>query len=276
MTRAGCDSGTGRKRHLILETATNETDIRQAQALRYRAFVGGIVADDEAPAKSLLQDIFDDYCEHLIVRDYVTREVVASGRMLTREKSALIGGFRAETMFDTSGLVTVPERCVELDRVCVHPDYQGSAAFKVLWTGISNWLESAGARHVFGTVTVNATDGGRGIQALLDRLLRRFRSIAEHRVRPCTGAAPQPDPDAPPEDGLRLPYVLKRYVELGAKLCGGVALDTAYPVGEVFVVLDRHEASLRATPQPGALSTESGSTLWDLPSRDGGRLELRS
>ena len=55
-------------------------EVREAQRLRYAVFAGEMGAQLNAPVAGHDIDRFDDYCEHLLVRDAVTRQVIGTYR----------------------------------------------------------------------------------------------------------------------------------------------------------------------------------------------------
>ena len=70
--------GAGRARKLYQVTMTNSPEaVREAQRLRYMVFVEEMGARLSTPEPGLDIEIYDPYCQHLLVRDADTEEVVA-------------------------------------------------------------------------------------------------------------------------------------------------------------------------------------------------------
>lgn len=91
--------------------ARTEEDVRAAQRLRYDVFVTEMGARLSVPAGSPEGhdiDLFDPYCEHLLVRlqseDGEPGEVIGTYRVMTPDSSKLIGGLYSETEFDLTRL----------------------------------------------------------------------------------------------------------------------------------------------------------------------------
>ncbi|HET9255294.1 MAG TPA: GNAT family N-acetyltransferase, partial [Pseudonocardiaceae bacterium] len=74
-------ASTGSPRYTLL-VAQRQADVRAAQRLRYRVFVGEMGAVLHGCANGLDIDHFDSYCDHLVVREDVTGEIVGTYRML--------------------------------------------------------------------------------------------------------------------------------------------------------------------------------------------------
>src|SRR5919106_104089 len=65
------DARTPRRtaRRLSVGLATDEEERRAAQRLRWRVFAEELGARLDSPEPGIDQDIFDAYCEHLVVKD---------------------------------------------------------------------------------------------------------------------------------------------------------------------------------------------------------------
>lgn len=110
--------------------ARTEEDVRAAQRLRHEVFVGEMGARLSVPAGSPEGhdiDLFDPYCEHLLVRltteDGESGEVIGTYRVLTPASAKRVGGLYSETEFDLTRLRGLRSKMVELGRSCVHPDF---------------------------------------------------------------------------------------------------------------------------------------------------------
>ena len=64
---------------LELSMAGSATEVAEAQALRYRVFAEELGARLESEGACTDSDRFDDFCEHLTVRDSASGEVVGCG-----------------------------------------------------------------------------------------------------------------------------------------------------------------------------------------------------
>ena len=78
--------------------------IDAAQAVRYRVFVEEMGARLNSPEPGHDIDLFDDYCEHLLVRDEASGQVVGTYRVLTPVQARRVGGLYSETEFDLTRL----------------------------------------------------------------------------------------------------------------------------------------------------------------------------
>ena len=109
--------------------ARDEGDVRQAQQLRHLVFAEEMGARLSVPQGSPPGhdiDMFDPYCEHLLVRapgeGTEPGPVIGTYRVLTPASAKRVGGLYSDTEFDLTRLRPLRSRMVELGRSCVHPD----------------------------------------------------------------------------------------------------------------------------------------------------------
>src|SRR5215208_310720 len=120
-------------RGILVSWAEHQDEIRQAQRLRYQVFAEemGARLGTWVPGHDI--DLFDDYCEHLLVRDEQTREVIGTYRVLTPAQALRVGSTYSDTEFDLVRLRHLRGRMVELGRSCVHPDHRHGGVILALW-----------------------------------------------------------------------------------------------------------------------------------------------
>src|SRR5262245_17388771 len=138
-------SGTGAPApsQLFTTLACDERDIVAAQRLRYRVFREELGAQLPSAAEGVDRDDFDAHCEHLILRDRLTNEVVGTYRILRDTGAARIGGFYSAAEFDLGGIAALP-RLVEVGRACVDPDYRTGTALALLLAARAKHIRPAG------------------------------------------------------------------------------------------------------------------------------------
>ena len=85
-------------------------------------------------------DLFDDFCEHLLVLDAATGQVIGTYRVLTPAQARRVGSTYSDTEFDLTRLRHLRERMVELGRSCVHRDHRQGGVILALWGALaSSW-----------------------------------------------------------------------------------------------------------------------------------------
>ena len=89
---------------ITIKWATTQDEVRAAQRLRFTVFTKEMGARLPLNSGGLDTDLFDDYCEHLIVQDTRTLEVIGTYRALTPTQALRIGSLHLETSFDLTRL----------------------------------------------------------------------------------------------------------------------------------------------------------------------------
>lgn len=216
-----------------LSVAATDAEVRAAQRLRHTVFAGELGARLSGPAPGLDGDEFDDLCDHLVVRDDPTGEIVGCYRMLPPGRSPRL---YSDGEFDLGELAGLRPTLVETGRSCVHPDHRSGAVVSLMWTGIARYLLLTGHRWLAGCASVPLSDGGTLAAGVWRRVERSHLSPAGLRVRPLR---PWDHAALPVEasSAVRMPPLLRGYLRLGAWVCGEPAFDPDFGVADLFVLL---------------------------------------
>ena len=219
---------------LIVRLADDEREVLEAQRLRYRVFAGEMGARLNAQSEGLDQDIYDPYCEHLLVLEEETGEVVGTYRILTAAQSKRIGGFYADEEFDLTRLQHLREGFVEIGRSCVHPSYRNGAVIALLWSGLAQFVQTRRCDYVIGCASIGLADGGHAAASIYNALSKQALSPIEYRVFPRC---------ALPLEALRgdmdatIPALIKGYLRAGAYVCGDPAWDADFNTADLLMLL---------------------------------------
>ena len=221
---------------LFVELASNEDEVREAQALRYRVFATELGATLRAGAAGLDVDDFDPYCQHLLVREAASGQVIGCTRLLTDHQANRIGGFYSAGEFDLGGIPRLPGRLLEVGRTCIAPEYRHGSAIAVLWSGLAGFIHLHRIDYLFGCASIPLGDHDLQAAAIMNRIRRQATVDQGLRVTP---HAPLRTTQ-PPDDVLDapLPALVKAYLRLGAKACGEPCRDPDFGVADVLMLLD--------------------------------------
>lgn len=231
------------KYRLRVRFADNLEDLRAAQRLRHRVFVEEMDARLPKAEPGIERDRFDHYCEHLLVWDEDSNQVVGCYRILTDRQAARAGGFYAQTEFDLTRVLAVPGRLAEVGRTCVHPDYRTGAVISLLWSGLARFMMMHRYDYLMGCASIPLAGGLEQVSAIRDRINTLHLSPPELRVFPKTPFAALPE--AVPGTPVTLPPLIKGYLRLGAQVCGEPAWDPVFNVADLFVLLNFDRLSAR-------------------------------
>ena len=120
--------------------AKHQDEVREAQKLRFDVFAKemGARLPQTVPGHDI--DLFDDYCEHLLVRDGASGAVIGTYRVLTPAQAKRVGGTYTDTEFDLTRLRFMRERMVELGRSCVHAEHRHGGVILALWGALFEFM----------------------------------------------------------------------------------------------------------------------------------------
>ena len=204
--------------------ARTEDEVRQAQRLRYQVFVDEMGARLSVPAGAPAGhdvDIFDPFCEHLLVRMLDERNqpgaVIGTYRVLTPEAARRAGGLYSETEFDLTRLRSLRPRMVELGRSCVHADHRHGGAIMALWGALAEFMVRNDLDTMIGCASISMRDGGHYAASLWRQLEGSHMADIEWQVRP---RLPLPVDELRQDLAVDPPPLIKGYLRCGARILG--------------------------------------------------------
>jgi putative hemolysin len=222
--------------HYVARLAASPADVRAVQALRFAVFnlelQGGL---ETSYATGLDADPFDGVCDHLLVEDQRTREVVGTYRLQPGPKAAANRGYYSAQEFDLAPFEPVRGELIELGRACVHKQHRNLAVVGLLWRGIAAYAREHGARYLIGCSSLTSQDPVEGA-TMYRELQRKHLPEPQWRTRPLPEVACPLDrvAEAPPQ----VPKLLATYLAIGAKICGPPAIDREFRTIDFLTFLD--------------------------------------
>ncbi len=234
--------------------STDPDLIVAAQRLRHQVFSTepGFALPDDGGA-GLDADRFDEFCDHLLVRDDTTGEIVGCYRMLPPPGAIAAGGLYTATEFDVRALDMLRPSLVEMGRAVVRADHRNGSVVLLMWAGILAYLDRCGYEFVAGCVSVPTHPDvpgsvpGSMLRGVRDFVLRRHAAAPELTVRPYRPVVLDGrglDDIAPP-DRPTIPPLMRGYLRLGAQVCGEPAHDPEWGVGDFPALLSKSQADVR-------------------------------
>lgn len=221
--------------------ARHADDVRAAQRLRHEVFVGEMGArltpPPGAPAGHDV-DLFDDFCEHLLVRtlprDDAPAQVIGTYRVLTPAAAKRAGGYYSDTEFDLTRLRPLRDRMAELGRSCVHPEHRSGGVILALWGALAAFMSSNRLDTMVGCASVGMRDGGHTAASLWAQLRESHLAGVEHQVRP---RLPLPVDELDQGLAVEPPALIKGYLRCGAKVLGAPAWDPDFNTADLPLLL---------------------------------------
>jgi len=238
----------------VARLARSVDEVRRAQRLRFEVFnleLGeGLL---ESYSAGLDVDPFDEYCDHLIVEELATGEIVGAYRLQTGQLAAANLGYYSEREFDFTPYEAFRCQMIELGRACVHAKHRNFNLVHLLWRGIARYAIQRNARFLIGCSSISSQDPAEG--AAMYRQLQTHLAGPTFRTQPRLGFSVvaegsdlgfgrgrltnEPD-SSPPATVGPSSKLLHAYLAIGAKICGPPAIDREFGTIDFLTLLDLH------------------------------------
>ncbi|MBV0890515.1 GNAT family N-acetyltransferase [Paracoccus sp. Z118] len=128
-------------------------DLQAAQRLRWLAFIGR--GSDSA---GLDADEFDAICQHALVEETRSGQLVACFRILPFASGAEIGRSYSAQHYGLSKLGAFPGRMAEIGRFCIHPEHHDPDILRVAWGAVTRYVDQNGIELLFGCSSFTGTE----------------------------------------------------------------------------------------------------------------------
>ena len=132
----------------------------EAQKLRYRVFADEMGARLTTRTRGVDRDLYDAFCEHLIVRDETPGASSAPTASPVAERRPRSGQLLLRDRFDLTRLRHLKSRMVEIGRSCIDADYRSGAVITLLWSGLARYMLENKYDYLIGCASVGMADGG--------------------------------------------------------------------------------------------------------------------
>ncbi|MCE2782783.1 GNAT family N-acetyltransferase [Limnohabitans sp.] len=218
--------------------AQHQDEVREAQRLRYSVFANELGARLPKTIEGHDIDLFDDYCEHLLVRDTATGQVIGTYRVLTPVQAKRAGSTYSDTEFDLTRLRGMRNRMVELGRSCVHVDHRHGGVIMALWGALFEFMDRNRLDTMIGCASIpmlhNGVVSGDVAASIWHQLRQNHLADIQFHVRPRL-ALPVEQLDH--HLSIEPPALIKGYLRLGAKVLGAPAWDPDFNTADLPMMM---------------------------------------
>lgn len=220
-----------------LSIASTHEEVREVQRLRYQVFIESAGLEALTNPERLDRDEFDDYCDHLIVRDTNSLKVVGTYRVLSPHAARRIGRYYSEQEFDLSRLDNLRSSMAEAGRACIDPEYRSGAVIMLLWAGLASYMKKENCEYLIGCASISLADGGQNAAALYYELADANLAPAEYQVRPRLAFPIEGIATHQQLPQVHVPPLIRGYMRGGAWVCGEPAWDPDFNCADLFLLL---------------------------------------
>ncbi|MGO4908677.1 GNAT family N-acetyltransferase [Pseudorhodobacter sp. W20_MBD10_FR17] len=225
-----------RKGRYLCRAAKTSADLAAVFALRKRCFAP-YPEVEAGPAYLSAGDSYDARCTQILVEDLHSATLVCCFRLMHLPTAASLPDSYSAQFYDLAALAQFQGPMLEIGRFCLHPDDHAPDILRMAWGALTQWVDSAGVRLLFGCSSFAGDDPALHVNA--------FRVLhAKH-------AAPKqwmPQPKAPevfdftkdlggiiPESGpIGLPPLLRTYLLMGGWVSDHAVFDRQLRTMHVF------------------------------------------
>ena len=243
---ATADLADGVQHGLEVRWARHLDEVRASQRLRYDVFADEMGARLDTPIPGHDIDLFDNYCEHLLVCDQETRQVIGTYRVLTPAQAKRVGSTYSDTEFDLTRLRALRERMVELGRSCVHPEHRKGGVIMALWGALAEFMQRNQLDTMIGCASIpmlhNGVVTGNVAASIWRQVQQSSMGPFELQVRP---RLPLPVDRLDGSLDVEPPALIKGYLRLGAKVLGAPAWDPDFNSADLPMLMRISDLPLR-------------------------------
>lgn len=228
--------GKGRYRSRLAETPA---DILACQQLRHLAFVSerGVVRG--SGDGGIDTDEFDPQCQHVMVEDSRTGQLVCCFRMMPLVDGSQIGRSYSAKYYELSNLAAYPGRMVEMGRFCVHPAHRDPNILRVAWAEMTRFVDREQVELLFGCSSfhgVEAEEYADAFALLKERHLAPKRWLPRVKAPKVFQYAAMLRPRKPDLKLAlkRMPPLLRTYLTMGGWVSDHAVIDNDLNTLHVF------------------------------------------
>ncbi|MDM0035332.1 GNAT family N-acyltransferase [Variovorax sp. J22P271] len=231
---AAADSAAG----ISVSWARHQDEVRAAQRLRYTVFAGEMGARLTTPVAGHDIDLFDDFCEHLLVRDDASGQVIGTYRVLTPAQARRVGSTYSDIEFDLTRLRDLRERMVELGRSCVHAEHRQGGVILALWGALAGFMSRNKLDTMIGCASIpmwhHGVTSGDAAASIWRQLSATHMAPIQYQVQP---RLPLPVQRLDGALDVEPPALIKGYLRLGAKVLGPPAWDPDFNTADLPMLM---------------------------------------
>ena len=215
------------------EWVDNLKELQQVQRFRAAQFSHqfGLSFED-----GLDQDLYDFGCEHAVLREKWTGEIVAYTRLKLFQGHEIRQSYSAQEFEIIPHLSHLPN-VLEIGRTCVHPQFRSGKALSMLWLNLApKVLWSMRAKYLMGCVSIHLEDN----LARAYYTHRQLQQLADHQsidIRSKRAFEPErPDYSFPQDE--KMPKLFQTYLGMQSRLSKQAFYDEDFKCLDYFVFLE--------------------------------------
>lgn len=182
------------------------------------------------------QDLYDFNCEHAVLREKWTGEIVAYTRLKLFQGHELSQSYSAQE-FDIVNKLSYLPNVVEIGRTCVHPKFRSGKALSTLWLNlVPKVLWSMKAKYLMGCVSIHLDDNAARVYHTHQKIQRLSAEQTIDISSKCAYEPTHPQFSFPQDE--RIPKLFQMYLTMQSKLSKEAFYDEDFNCLDYFVFLE--------------------------------------
>jgi putative hemolysin len=226
----------------VIKTAETSAELEETLRLRHDVFYKELIGK-KLPYE-LDMDRFDTRCDHLILVDRKTDDIVGTYRLISNIFSS---DFYSEGEFDLYDIKRLDGVKLELGRACIEKGYRNGQTIVLLWQGLNEYMNKIQAKYLFGCASIKTIDVMK--IAVLQRYIQQYHYTQpyirvtpnrEYRVKDLSHIVSVLEQYTASERKIArlIPSLLNSYLAVGALICGEPAYDPEFQCMDYLTILD--------------------------------------
>lgn len=209
--------------------AATPAEVGSCQALRHASFFGHDGLD---------RDAFDNLCQHLMVLDRASGDLVATTRVAYHATGAEICHSYAAQSYDLTGLSLQPGRFAEIGRFCLRGGPADADILRTAWAALTRFVDANQIALLFGCSSFAGTDPAPYTAALATLHARHLGPVPLRPAIKAAEAFPLCSFAGDARAGLaQMPPLLTSYLKMGGWVSDHAVVDHAMNTLHVFTAL---------------------------------------
>tara|TARA_R110000868_G_scaffold407985_1_gene690049 strand:- start:6772 stop:7554 length:783 start_codon:yes stop_codon:yes gene_type:complete len=226
-----------------VDLARTDEHKQQIYSMRYQIF-NLELGSGQAGAIDIDKDLYDDYCDHLVVIEEASKQVVGTYRLLLLDHVKDSIGLYSATEFDLSFIYAANLKLVEVGRACIDEQYRNGFVISLLWYGLGAYMQALGLEYVCGCASMNKGQSPELASQIYQLFNSHHRLVSDDlQVKPLEkNRLPGFDADITLFKAgnvkRQMSTLLRSYFSIGSFIGGEPAYDPDFQVIDFFVLLE--------------------------------------
>ncbi len=226
----------------LVETVSDPEAFKEIVRLRYDIFLREFAGRGDSYAFFPYDiDLHDFSCDHLVVKDKSSGNIVATYRLLFQAEGEK-KNFYSEGEFDLSEFHQVRGNKLELGRACVHRDFRSGAVISLLWKGLCQYASKSDTRYMFGCSSLSRKEFA-ALPYIFEQMEKRKAVITDYKINVRKNYQLSTYPQLKlsqivSPDFRFMPSLMNMYLLAGAKMSDQLAYDEEMDCLDLFTVMD--------------------------------------